>query len=159
MAPSRRKISSSRSLSDSYVANDLSKAFDRLNAAVTDSPKAVLQEVGEFAISLITLRTRKGLDADRKRFKPYSARYVPVRQHRGLQTDSVDLTVSGHMLGSMVPAVTGDNEVTIEFSGTKEIAKALGNSQTRDFFDVRADEELEAIADLFGDMIVAEVLK
>lgn len=141
------------------MANDLSKAFDRLNAAVKDSPKAVLQEVGEFAISLITLRTRKGLDADRKRFKPYSARYVPVRQYRGLQTDSVDLTVSGHMLGSMVPAVTGDNEVTIEFSGTREIAKALGNSQTRDFFDVRADEELEAIADLFGNMIVAEVMK
>lgn len=141
------------------MADSLKQAFDKLNAVVNSAPKETLGEVGQFAISLITLRTRKGLDADRQKFKPYSARYVPVRQRKHLRTDPVDLTVTGHMLGSLVPRVTGDNEVTIEFSGTKEIAKAIGNLRTRDFFDIRADDELEAIADLFGDQIVAEILK
>jgi hypothetical protein len=143
------------------VANDgLKDTFDQLNKAITAVSRETLTEVGEFAVAVITLRTRKGLDADRKRFKPYSARYVPVRRRRSLQIDPVDLTVTGHMLGSMTPRVTSDNEVTVEFNGTKEIAKAIGNTgHGRDFFDIRADEELEAIADLFGDKLVAEIIK
>jgi len=143
------------------VASDgIKDVFDKLNEVITDAPKQTLEEVGQFAIVVITLRTRKGLDADRKTFKPYSARYTPVRQRKHLQTDPVDLTVTGHMLGSMVPRVTGDNEVTVEINGTKEIAKVVGNTNLgRDFFDVRADAELEAIADLFGDKIVAEIVK
>jgi hypothetical protein len=142
------------------VADDIKSAFQQLNDAIVSVSKDTLTEVGQFAVAVITLRTRKGLDADRKKFKPYSARYIPVRQRRALQTDPVDLTVTGHMLGSIVPRVTSDDEVTLEFSGTKEIAKAKGNiGLGRDFFDIRADEELEAVASLFGDHLVAEILK
>jgi len=142
------------------VASDLKKAFDAINDAVTDAAKETLTEVGQFAVAIISLRTRKGLDADRHDFKPYSKNYVPYRKRRGLRVDKVDLTVTGHMLGSITPTVTGDNEVTLEFNGTKEIAKAIGNTNLgRDFFDVRADEELDALADILGDKLIAEILK
>jgi hypothetical protein len=190
------------------VANDLSKAFSALAKAIKETD-AKLTEVAEFAINIIVLRTRKGLDADRQNFAPYTEAYYNHKYFKGKtrtflaakaaktekrarkalgsavtdrqkdtadrafnasakakallhsydQGRTVDLTVTGHMLGSMVPTAISPGEVTIEFSGTEEIAKALGNSRKRDFFDVRADEELEAIADLFGDMIVAEVMK
>lgn len=190
------------------MANDVAKAFAQIAKAIKETD-AKLTEVAEFAINIIVLRTRKGLDADRQRFAPYTEEYYNHKYFKGKKrtflaakaakaekrarkalgsavTDSqkdaadrafnasvkakallhsyeqgrdVDLTVTGHMLGSLVPAAISPGEVTIEFSGTEEIAKALGNMRKRDFFDVRANEELEAIADLFGEMIVAEILK
>jgi hypothetical protein len=62
------------------VADDIKSAFQQLNDAIVNVSKDTLAEVGQFAVAVITLRTRKGLDADRKKFKPYSARYVPVRR-------------------------------------------------------------------------------
>ena len=139
--------------------SDLSQAFDDLNAALTNASEAQLKAAGEFAITIISLRTKKGLDADGNPFRPYVPKYAAWRKRRKLQADKVDLTVQGHMLGSMVPSVTGDNEVTIEFSGTKEIAKAIGNSRLRDFFDVRQDREIEAIAETLAEELIAGILK
>lgn len=141
------------------MADDIKRAFDKLNAAVISVPKAALEAVGQLAISIITLRTRQGIDADGNRFKPYTKAYAKDRAKRNLRQSPPDLTVTGHMLGSQVPRVTGDNEVTVEFSSPREIAKAIGNSRTRDFFDVRLEQEIEAIADTVADEIVAEMLK
>lgn len=188
--------------------SDLAKAFAQIAKAVKQTNKQ-LTEVGQFAIAIITLRTRKGLDADRNQFAPYTEAYYNWKYFKGktrtflqakaakadkrarkalgnAETDrqkdladkafnssmkakallasydagrTVDLTLTGHMLGSMIPVVIGPGEVDIEFSSPKEIAKAIGNSHKRDFFDIRADEELDAIADLVGEAIVAEILR
>ena len=139
--------------------SELADAFDQLNKAITHVSKETLEEVGQFAITIITLRTKKGLDADREQFKPYTKAYARKRLNKGYSASPPDLTIKGHMLGSMLPVVTGDNEVTVAFGSPKEDAKARGNSHKREFFDVRADAELEAIADLFGDKLVAEIVK
>lgn len=188
--------------------SDLVKAFEQLSKAIKET-QVQLEEVASFAINLIILRTRKGLDADRQKFAPYTEAYYNWKYHKGktrsffevkaakaekrarkalgrAETDSqkdsadkafnsamkakallasynaghdVDLTLTGHMLGSMIPVVRGPGEVDIEFSSPEEIAKAVGNSRKRDFFDVRAQEEIDAIADLFGELIIVEALK
>lgn len=132
--------------------SELSQAFDRLNDMLK-VPAPALKAAGEFAISIITLRTKKGLDADGNVFKPYVKRYASWRERKQYRASPPDLTVKGHMLGAMVP-VPGDNEVTIEVTGTKEIAKVLGNSKKREFFDIRRDDELDAIAEEMADLLV-----
>jgi len=139
--------------------SELTAAFDKINAVVTDVPKEVLTEVGQRVITIVTLRTRKGLDADGDVFRPYVPKYAKWRAKRKLRTSPPDLTVTGHMLGSMTPAITGQSEVTVEFNGAKEIAKALGNMSKRDFFDVRQDAELEAIMEDLADGLIAEIVK
>lgn len=141
------------------MAEDIKTAFTKLNQALTTVNPSVLTAAGEFAIGLISLRTKAGKDADGQRFKTYTPRYKKIRVKKHLRTDPPDLTVTGHMLGSMVPSATGENEVTIEFSSPKEIAKALGNQRTREFFDVRQEAELDAIADAVADLLVAEMVK
>jgi hypothetical protein len=190
------------------VANDIKSAFQQLAKAIKETDRQ-LRDVAEFAINIIVLRTRKGLDADRQKFAPYTEAYYNWKYFKGKthaqiktkaakaekrarktlgsavtdrQKDSadkafassvkakallasyeagkdVDLTLTGHMLGSIVPHPVGPGEVEITFSSPKEIAKAIGNSRKRQFFDIRADEEIEAIADLMGEEIIAEILK
>jgi hypothetical protein len=134
------------------VANDdFKKALDEI-ANIYLSEQA-LREVGNAAIAVILLRTKKGLDADGQPFKPYTARYAKKRTARGLSTRP-DLAVTGHMLGSMVP-VPGDDEVEIEFNSPLEVAKAIGNSHYRDFFDIRQEKELQFLEDV----VLEEVTK
>jgi len=140
------------------VASDLKKAFDRLSEVLTWAPPQALEEVAQFAIHIITLRTRKGLDADGSPFKPYVKKYAQWRKRKKLRTAPPDLTVTGHMLGSIVSSVT-ENGISLEFSSPKELAKAIGNSHTRDFFDIRRDVELDAITDMIGDALLEEILK
>lgn len=140
------------------MASDLSNAFKAIADAI-EGNKKTLEPVAQLAISIITFRTRKGLDADGQRFKPYTKKYIPYRRKKKLQTQNVDLTVTGHMLGSMQGKVTGPGEITVEFNGTKEIAKAAGNSNKRDFFDIRMAKELDALAEALADEIEAGILK
>ncbi len=139
--------------------NELLGALERLNDTLKGAPDDVLTEVGQFAASMIFLRTKKGLDADRNTFKPYVPAYIKFRKKKGLRVDPPDLAVKGHMLGAIEPKITGPNEVTMTFNSPLEAAKAAGNSHKRDFFDVRDDAELEAIADIIGDRFVSEIMK
>ncbi len=142
------------------LKNDLSSALDKLNETLKGAPDATLTEVGQLAATMIFLRTKKGLDADRNVFKPYSKAYAKRRARKGLRIDPPDLAVKGHMLGAIEPKITGPNEVTMTFNNPYEAQKAGWNTAMgRDFFDVRADAEIEAIADAIGDQFVAEILK
>lgn len=79
--------------------------------------------LGHEALGIIVARTRTGLDADGKPFKAYSADYAKVRAARGLNTSTVDLAVTGHMIGSMT--VTGrSGEAEIAFMASREAKKA-----------------------------------
>lgn len=139
--------------------NELSAAMDRLNATMNGAPDEVLEEVGQFATSVILLRTKKGLDADRKTFKPYSERYAKRRARKHLRIDPPDLVVKGHMLGAITPFPGNHNEIVIGFNAQHEADKAVWNTALgRDFFDVRADAEIEAIAEVIGDRFIAEIV-
>lgn len=180
------------------MASDLSKAFQQINKAIKNNEKS-LKPVAQFVIALISTRTRKGLDADGQKFKPYSKKYYEWKYFKGKTRSQifrkasklarigsknafnvnafkryskaadvliayetgkdVDLTLTGHMLGSMIGKVTGPGEITVEFNGAKEIAKAVGNSRTRDFFDVRLERELDAIAEIVADELVEDMFK
>lgn len=135
------------------------EAFDELNEALTEVSKAQLEEVADFAVDLIVTRTRKGIDADGQKFKSYTPKYAKVRARKHLRTDPPDLSVTGHMLGA-IQAVPGADEVQLTFNNRHEIDKAVGNTNNgRDFFDVRRDEELEAIAEVIGDGIAAKITR
>lgn len=139
--------------------NELSTALDKLNATMNGAPDSVLEDVGKFAVTIITLRTKKGLDADRNVFKPYTKAYARRRAKRDLRTDPPDLAVKGHMIGAIEPIISGPNEITIGFNAQHEADKATWNTgMGRDFFDVRADAELEAIADVVGDQFITEFM-
>lgn len=199
------------------TAGDAARMFDDLAGAVSGPPTdGELRELGEFAATTVLLRTKKGLDVDRHPFRPYSTRYAAERAAHGLQKSPVDLTRTGHMLGSM-EVVPGAGEVKVAIMSEVEVGKAAANNfgvdknvtvqahtrssymhskqgtslapekqrrisradaskkrtgsielrehavseytrnqktPQREFMDVRAPEELEAIAEMFGDVMV-----
>ncbi len=151
-------------------------------ADLTNVQPAHLHVVGQFAVDLIVTRTKAGLDADRHEFAPYTPEYaakkagkiktlpaylirIPLSRKgsvaagalKAAQTAAMkpNLVASGHMLGSITPAV-GPDSVTLSFAGAVEGDKAAGNSHKRDFFDIRDSEELDAVAQALADALLPE---
>lgn len=110
------------------TAGDVARMLDHMNdELMRDFLPAELQEIGEFAVTTILLRTKKGLDVDRQLFRPYSERYAAERAAAGLQTSPPDLTRTGHMLGS-IEVVPGAGEVKIAIMSEAEVPKAAAHN-------------------------------
>lgn len=82
-----------------------------------------MAELGDLAINVITLRTKSGLDADRKPFVPYTPTYARQREKIG-RSSSVDLSLNGHMQQAITKEVVG-NETSLHFVTPLEERKAL----------------------------------
>jgi len=82
-----------------------------------------MADLGDLAINVIVLRTKAGLDADRKAFVPYTPTYARQRQKIG-RSATVDLAVSGHMQQAITKSVEG-NETSLHFMSPLEERKAL----------------------------------
>ena len=135
-------------------------------AVNTDIDNSILESVGEQAINLILARTKKGLDASGKGFKKYSPSYTEYRERAGYLAQ-VDLARTGHMLNSLVPEVTGENEVTISFNDNFAALKGAvhnygsesRNIPQREFLDIRQDREIESIENVFIEDLVKRIEK
>lgn len=109
------------------MANELDEAFGALDQAFEDMSSSQAKIIGEAAIAIVTLRTKKGLDADGHPFVPYTQEYASYRQKHGLQTRP-DLAVTGHMLGAMISEQTAPDEITVTFSSAREATKAAAHN-------------------------------
>lgn len=63
--------------------------------------RKLVSTVVPLIVGKILQRTQAGLDAEGDKFKPYSQGHARARQKKGLQASTVDLRVTGQMLGSL----------------------------------------------------------
>lgn len=106
------------------TAKDVARMIEEEIARAT-SPLGTgqLASIGDLAINIIILRTRQGLDADKRPFVPYSPTYQRQRQKIGRSSSTVDLAVTGHMQQAITKSVSG-NEVSLHFVSPLEERKA-----------------------------------
>lgn len=128
------------------LPQELAKKLGEMVDDETQMTDEALMLLGWDAISIITLRTKGGRDADGNTFVPYSEQYAAMKVRKGWG-NTPTLALTGQMLGGMVPAVTGTNEVAIQFSSEFDARKAAWNDETRNFFDVRSEDELSLLAE------------
>lgn len=112
-------------MADDYEA--AAKKLGQIGEALHGITEAQLLELGHAGLEIIVMRTRAGLDADRKPFAPYSEEYKKVRAAKSLQTSTVDLAVTGHMIGAS-SVFPGTGEVVIGFNSTFEAKKAAAHN-------------------------------
>ena len=103
--------------------------------------KGILQG-GFQLLDIIRTKTSKGIDFRDRPFLPYSAGYLKKLQKEGKST-KVDLFYSGRMLGALTPGSrtvkkTGTNKITLGFSNSQMLQRALFNQvlgkNKREFF-------------------------
>lgn len=115
-----------------------------------------LEDVGRAAAQMIQSRTEKGVDAGGAPFEPYSEQWKRHRLKLGRPDATVELKLSGNMLGAMrVNANLADNEAVISFEGGKESEKAYfhnvsgaGASKVKRRFLGLTEEEAGAIEEM-----------
>jgi len=123
----------------------VSKKIDKISAFLT-SPiyfKPLLDEIGQFAMTKIKVRTEEGRNVSGRYFKPYSKLYKKFREEHGHPTNRVNLTFTGSMLASMTYDIKpgdGGPSVKVFFlntedeTGTKNPEKAFFLNEERRFF-------------------------
>jgi len=125
---------------------------------------SAMLELGLLAQQIITLRTKKGLDADRVPFAPYTASYGKWRASKGRSSTVVDLAFTGHTQGAESVTVA-PGEVAISFGAERQaqIAAWLNDGtkkmKPRPWFDVRHPEEVAVIEEAIGATIQGRVEK
>ena len=90
--------------------------------------EGALLEVGHFALAMVLLRTKQGLDVDGKPFEPYSEPYAEERVAHGLARQPVDLARTGAMLGAFQP-VLEDGGVSVRCMNEHEAIKAIAHDR------------------------------
>ena len=116
-------------------------------------PAEQMMAAGNEQIERIKTRTRSGVDVDGQQFQPYTDKYAKRRQAKGLNTDPVDLTVSGQGLDSMRTEVRSETEFAIGYEDPSVSvymeAQDSGNSRlpARHFFGTN-DAELQQMGDV-----------
>jgi hypothetical protein len=113
-----------------------------------DAKKQIFLQAVSDEIAIIAARTTAGKDADEQSFAPYVPSYAKRREKNNDQVSPPNLTVTGHMLGSMRRGATTETETsittTIEFGSETEANKARGNMKKRKFFAL-SDEQIKEI--------------
>ena len=83
---------------------------------------AILQRAAAHAVSIIKLRTSRGVDVHGAAFAAYSARWAKLRAGSGRQTQPVNLTLTGAMLASMTVLEITPGRALIGFQGASSPA-------------------------------------
>lgn len=108
------------------AARTLENIADAIGGAFTEEE---LFELGDAALTMVLLRTKKGLDADGKPFTGYTPAYAKERKEHSLATSPVDLVRTGHMLGALAryPNIA-DQSVMLGFESEFEAMKAAAHN-------------------------------
>lgn len=114
--------------------------------------RALMTEIGLFAMTRIKTRTVEGKDVDGTPFKPYSPRYAMFRQEYGHPINKVNLTFTGSMLSSMTFNPDADRVQlyflnTTDERGGRNPEKAFFLNEERRFFAL-SREDIEDIVDI-----------
>ena len=126
------------------IVKDMQKLIDRIK-----SNNKLMRRLAVQGATLIQARTQSGLDTKDKKFKRYSSQYAKTRSKSGRQTDPVNLTWTGQMLGSIQGRAKGGVGI-ISFSRQEEAKKALYNEDNgRSFFDL-SEEDQDVLVDAYA---------
>lgn len=94
--------------------------------------EALLVRAATLAVGMIRTRTRRGTDFEGRTFAPYSPRYAAQRAAAGRDHSVVNLTLSGHMLGSLTVLRHSSQEAVVGFRGVAPVARvALRSRQVK----------------------------
>lgn len=123
--------------------------------AKSDFAKDMMEEIALYVISKIKDRTLDGDDINENPFADYAPKYAEWRKKKGYQSDSVDLTISGHMLSAITSSSSKDHaEIffmdTEDPTGASANDKAFWNNKDREFFGLSTDDE-EQIMEIVND--------
>ena len=120
----------------------IEKRFQRLQSKFPSIIDKGILQGGFQLLDIVRTKTAKGVDFRDTPFAPYSASYLKQLQREGKPTN-VDLFNTGRMLGALTPSnrtikKTGKNKVSISFSNSQMIQRALFNQvlnePKREFF-------------------------
>lgn len=98
--------------------------FKDINKDLSEIIPRLLLKLGGIEILRIRQRTALGKDVNEKQFVPYSQSYAKFRREMGRRITPVNLTLTGKMLGSMIPRPTKTG-VDIVFGRSTEQQKAI----------------------------------
>lgn len=129
-------------------SSNISQVIQRIKdskAELAETRVKDLSTIANEAIALIRLRVTQGLDETGKPFKPYKPRWSRARKEAGRQTDKVDYTFDGTLLGELISELVQDSEgettVEIKPRSTQGLAKLGGFAKWRDEFLLRLSEK------------------
>jgi hypothetical protein len=128
---------------------------DAIQEATREFTEADMLELGHLAQTIITLRTKKGLDADRVPFAPYTKDYANWRNKKSRSSTAVDLAFTGHMQQAEIVTAT-KSEAVISFSAERQaqIAAWLNDGtrkmKPREWFVVRHPDEVAVMEESIG---------
>ena len=120
----------------------IEKRFQRLQSKFPSIIDKGILQGGFQLLDIVRTKTSKGIDFRDRPFAPYSSNYLKQLQREGKPTN-VDLFNTGRMLGALTPSnrtikKTGKNKVSISFSNSQMIQRALFNQvlnePKREFF-------------------------
>ena len=132
------------------VIDEVTPALKKLDKELRQIDKRIVKVAGQVKVDMVN-RTRKGIDANGRPFKSYSAGYIKVKGESGRPTSPVNLTWHGHMLNAeQVKRITGGAEIYFNQSG--ELNKANWNQygkKPREFFGLD-NNNIKYIEDQLG---------
>lgn len=133
--------------------------MSRVQKGIKTKTQRGLARAGAYGVFAIGEHTRKGkgvVSGNLTAFKPYSSAYTKRKREGwegfgGTNDTTVNLTVTGRMLSSMVFKIHGDNAILF-FGRRREAEKAIWNHKTRPFFDLSTKERNKARAVFFKEI-------
>lgn len=123
--------------------------------------KALLTEIGEYAMFRIKARTAEGKDVDGQAFEEYSPGHRRTRERLGHPVDKVNLFMTGSMMAAM-NFTTDSNSVELFFlnttddSGSRNPEKAFWLNENRNFFSL-SEEDVSGIVNMINQYYRKEV--
>jgi len=123
-------------------AKFVEKRFKRIEKKFKGIIQKGILQAGFQLLDIIRTKTQKGIDFRDVPFVPYSSGYLKKLNKEGKST-KVDLFYSGRMLGALTPGSrtvkkTGTNKITLGFSNSQMLQRALFNQvlgkNKREFF-------------------------
>ena len=116
-------------------SKQVQRKFKRFQSVLPRVFDKGLKQAGFQLLDIVRTKTQKGIDFRDRPFAPYSEGYIKKLEREGKPT-KIDLFYSGRMLGSLTPnstiKKTGRNKVTLAFSNSQMMQRALFNQVLKD---------------------------
>ena len=112
-------------------SKQVSKKFKKFQSVLPRIIDKGVKQAGFQLIDIIRTKTKKGINFKDGAFAPYSQGYLKKLNKEG-KSVKVDLFYSGRMLGSLTSNKTGKHKVSINFTNSQMLQRALFNQVLND---------------------------